>query len=374
MLKTIWRLVRTAVIVVGVLLTFFAVLEVLRAYQILREMHPIAGYCFLAVVLGLLLWCIIYVWGNMAVFPKQLKPPVIADFQNTANKKLKKYIRYLCRYIQRLLANPHLSEQEVTQLSESLSQLQAPPSGRAEMLNLVTTIEDNHIKPVLKTLDTAAAKQVRDSMRDIMVGVTLSPYKSADLLIVLYRNLVMVVRIVKVYRVRPVVSEQFHIFSDIINVIATVNYINMGKNLIEGLGSRVPGIGRFVDDIAQGIGAGFMTTITGHAAMDRCRSFRGWNEVEAKKHLLSHVGDFYNDVKDIFFKDVWSGLRGRAGHVPDEAADKVADALNETGSVLDNFVKVPVKAVTTTSQAVYDTTTKSVSFVGNLIKKPFKRK
>ena len=374
MLKNIWKLIRTAVIVIGVLLTFFAVLEVLRAYQILREMHPMAGYVFLAVVLGLLLWCIIYVWGNMAVFPRPLKAPAIADVENATDKQLKKYTRYLCRYIQRLLSNPHLSEQEITNLTSALSQFQPPPTGRAKMLNLITAIENDAIKPVLKTLDAAAAKQVRDSMRDIMVGVTLSPYKSADLMIVLYRNLVMVVRIVKVYRVRPAVSEQLRIFSDIINVIATVNYINMGKNLIEGLASRVPGIGRFVDDIAQGIGAGFMTTITGHAAMDRCRSFRGWNEVDAKKHLLSHVGDFYNDVKDMFFKDVWSGLRGRAGHVPDEAADKVADAIDETGSLLGSFVKVPIKAVTTTGQAVYDTTTKSVSFVGNLIRRPFKKK
>ena len=51
----------------------------------------------------------------------------------------------------------------------------------------------------------------------------------------------MVVRIVKVYRARPALGEQIRIFSDIINVIATVNYINMGKNLIESLGSRVPG-------------------------------------------------------------------------------------------------------------------------------------
>ncbi|MHC4855131.1 MAG: YcjF family protein [Planctomycetota bacterium] len=373
MLKTIWKLIRTAVVVIGVLLTFFAVLEILRAFQILHELHPAAGYAFLAVVLGLLTWCIIYVWGNMAVFPKPLKPPAIADFQNATDKQLKKYVRYLGRYIQRLLSNPNLGKQEIANLTAALSQLQSPPSDRSETLNLITTIENDPIKPVLKTLDAAASKQVRDSMRDIMVGVTLSPYKSADLLIVLYRNLVMVVRIVKVYRVRPALSEQLRIFSDIINVIATVNYINMGKNLIEGLGSKVPGIGRFVDDIAQGIGAGFMTTITGHAAMDRCRSFRSWNEVEAKKHLLRHVGDFYNDVKDIFFKDVWSGIRGRAGAAATDAADKVADAIDETGSILDSFVRVPVKAVTTTGQAVYDTTTKSVSFVGNLIKKPFKR-
>ena len=103
MLKTIWKLIRTAVVVVGVLLIFFAVLEILRAYQTLYNFHPIAGYCFLAVVLGLLVWLVVYVWGNMAVFPKPLKAPAIVDFQNANDRQLKKYTRYLCRYIQRLL-------------------------------------------------------------------------------------------------------------------------------------------------------------------------------------------------------------------------------------------------------------------------------
>jgi uncharacterized membrane protein YcjF (UPF0283 family) len=385
-LKTIWKLIRTAVIVIGVLLTFFAVLELLRAYQTLHNFHPIAGYAFAAAVIGLLAWLVVYVWVNMAVFPKALKPPKIDDVESATDRQLKKYIQYLKRFLQRLISNPNLSDDDRSQISTVLLQLESQlPSDRTETLNLITSIEENHIKPVLKTLDAAASKQVRDSMRDIMVGVTLSPYKSADLLIVLYRNLVMVVRIVKVYRVRPSLGEQLRIFSDIINVIATVNYINMGKNLIEGIASRVPGIGRFVDDIAQGIGAGFMTTITGHAAMDRCRSFRGWNEVDAKKHLLSHVGDFYNDVKDIFFKDVWAGVRGRAGAAATDAGDKVADAIDETGSLLDSFVRTPVKIVSTAGQTVYDvsatstkavykTGSKGISLIGDILKKPFRNK
>ncbi len=392
MLKTVWKLVRTAVIVIGILLTFFAVLEILRAYQTLYSFHPVAAYLFLAAITCLLIWLAVYLWCNLAVFPKPLKPPGILDFQNASDKQLKKYVKYLRRYVRRFIANPLLGDQDRNDLAGALSTLEMSPTERTEMLNVISAVEQNHIQPILKILDSAASKQVRESMRDIMVGVTLSPYKSADLLIVLYRNLVMLVRIVKVYRVRPALTELFAIFLDIINVIATVNYINMGKNLIEGLGSRVPGIGRFVDDIAQGIGAGFMTTITGHAAMDRCRSFRGWNKVEAKKHLLSHVGDFYNDVKDIFFKDVWAGIRGRAGAVPENADDKVADAIDETGSVLHKFVRAPVKVVTSAGQTVYDvgttgskavvgTTAKGVSLVGKTIKKtanffikPFKRK
>jgi uncharacterized membrane protein YcjF (UPF0283 family) len=355
MLKTAWKLLRTAIIVIGVLLSFFAVLEVLRAYQTLYVFHPWAAYVFLAVVLGLLVWLAAYVWINLAAFPRPLNPPRIADVQNATDRQLKKYLRYLRRFLLRLSANGLLNESRRAALTEAAARLEmSPPADRPGMLPHNRSKEDDRIRPALDALDELASRQVRDSMRDIMLFVTLSPYKSSDLLIVLYRNLMMLVRIVRVYRVRPALTEQLRIFSDIVNVIATVNYINMGKNLIEGLGSRVPGVGRFIDDIAQGIGAGFMTTVAGHAAMDRCRAFRGWNEVEAKRHMLSQVGDFYTDVKDIFFKDVWGSLRSRAGVTVGEAREKVADALDETGSALDDFIRQPIKAVYTAGQSVVD--------------------
>ncbi|MHC5158193.1 MAG: hypothetical protein ACYSOZ_08910, partial [Planctomycetota bacterium] len=147
MLKTIWKLIRTAVIVIGALLTFFAVLEILRAYQTLYTFHPVAGYIFLAVVLGLLVWLAVYVWGNLAVFPRPLRPPVIADFQNATEKQLNKYLKYLHRYILRLLTNPNLDQRKIESLSEILPQLQPPPAGREAKLKVIAEVEDNHIKP-----------------------------------------------------------------------------------------------------------------------------------------------------------------------------------------------------------------------------------
>ena len=40
--------------------------------------------------------------------------------------------------------------------------------------------------------------------------------------------------------------------------------------------------------------------------MDRCRAFKGWDQVEAKKTILNKAGDFYVDVKDLFFSDIFS--------------------------------------------------------------------
>ncbi|MHC5083332.1 MAG: hypothetical protein ACYTET_05270 [Planctomycetota bacterium] len=98
MIKTIWNLIRTGLIVFGVLLSFFAVLEVVRAYQTLSGVHPFVGFAFLAVVIGLLTWLVIYVWSNLAVFPKALKPPKIDDFENATDRQLKKYMLYLQRF------------------------------------------------------------------------------------------------------------------------------------------------------------------------------------------------------------------------------------------------------------------------------------
>lgn len=387
MLKHWFRIIRAVVAAVGVFLAFFAFIEVVRAYQTLRGLHPAAGYLFLLVILAAIGWLGWYLWVNLAAVPRALRPPVIADCKLATPRQLKKYLHYLRRFLERLTVNTAVSDEKhlhiqtaLTQIEQTLASHPTPETMRA----VIEVVEGRAIRPTLAEIDQLAAKQVRDSMRDIMVGVTLSPYKSADLFIVIYRNIVMTVRIIRIYNARPALAEQCRILLDILNVIATVNYINMGKNLIEGLGSRVPGIGRFIDDIAQGIGAGFMTTIAGHAAMDRCRAFKGWNVAEAKRHLLNHVGDFYNDVKDIFFKDVWQGVRHRAGSAAAEVGDKVADAIDETGSTITSFVRTPVRAVVnisaTAGQTVYQTGSKGFSFLGNSLKtvssfltKPFQK-
>lgn len=382
MLKHWFRIIRAVVTAVGVLLSFFAFIEVVRAYQTLRGVHPWAGYAFLAVITAAVGWLVWYLWVNLAAVPKTLRPPTIEDPAQASERQLKKYLLYLQRFLERLTVNPSVSDEKQGFIQIALDQIErtlADEPTAETMRAAIEVVESRAIIPALTDIDALAARQVRDSMRDIMIGVTLSPYKSADLFIVIYRNLVMTIRIIRVYNARPVVSEQCRILLDILNVIATVNYINMGKNLIEGLGSRVPGIGRFIDDIAQGIGAGFMTTIAGHAAMDRCRAFKGWDAADAKRHLLCHVGDFYNDVKDIFFKDVWQSVRHRAGAAASDVGEKVADAIDETGDTLASFIRMPVRAAsaagqtvvnvsTVSTKAVYHTSAKGVSLVGSIFK------
>lgn len=376
MLKNWFKIIRTSLVVIGVLLSVFAFVEIVRAYQTLYAMHPVVGYIFLGLIIAGLLWLILYLIVTIGSRPRVLIPPKIEDTQQASIHQLHKYIKYLCKYLSRLLDNELMTEDNVSLAMKGLSDLNKAFENfnKEEVIELITDVEKNVIEKILLDIDAHANKQVRASMRDVMLAVTLSPYKSADLLIVVYRNVVMVGRIIKIYNSRPTATQQLKMFADIFSIVATVNYINMGRNLIEALVSHVPGVGRFTDDIAQGIGAGFMTTVAGHAAIDRCRAFKGWDKVEAKKTILNKAGDFYMDVKDLFFSDIFSLVKTKAGVASSEFAEKVGSALDETGNVVTKCVSVPFKAGAAGTKAVVDTSFKGISWIGKGLWSPFRKK
>ena len=361
MLKATWKLIRFTLVLIGVLLSFIAFMELVRAYQTLRNIHPLVGWLYAAVIAVAVLWVIVYYWKTIGSRPRVLTPPAINDFENAGTRPLRKYGRYLSRYLERLSINPNLSEEQKqrakAERKQILQTLEAGPS-KETLLTLIQRAEKETIDPLLEVIDQKANRHVRDSMRDVMVFVTLSPYKSIDLAIVIYRNIRMVVDLIRMYNARPALKEQFRIFIDIFTIVATVNYIHLGRNLLESLGSHVPGVGRFLDDIAQGIGAGFLTTVTGHAAMQRCRAFSGWNPKQARDSVLSQLGDFYVDVRDVFFKDVWGLVTRGSGEALASAKGAAAAAIDETGRQLGKWIRVPVDLAVG---------------AGNIISKPFRR-
>lgn len=345
MLRNWLKTIKTVLIAVGVLLSFFAFIEFIRAYQVLRDVHPWCGHAFLVLLAAAIVWLFLRLAGTLLTQPPVLVPPRLGDPDKASARRLKRYAKYLTRYTDRLKTNVALSAEDrqlASGAKRELSRAIDVSGSREELIVAIEQTENECIKPLLDKIDEAAMKHVRTSMRDVMIAVTLSPYKALDLFVVIYRNITMMIRIIHTYQARPRLREQLRIYLDIAAVVATVNYINMGKNLIEGIGSKVPGIGRFVDDIAQGMGAGFMTTIVGHAAMDRCRAFKGWNEQTARVSLRNRVGDFYGDVRDIFKKDVLPSIMKRIGDSSRETVEKIGAALDETGNLVTSFVMAPI--------------------------------
>jgi len=352
MLRTWWKFIKTVAVAVGVLLSFFAIIELIRAYQTLRDLHPVAGFIFLAVLFCGIVWIIGYYVITVVLKPAALKPPAVAEPNNPTNRELHHYGKYLKKYVSRLIENDALSMADRDRARNCVDTFSAALENKDDhqiLLSAIERAEEEVIQPLLAELDRQAEKQIRNSTRDVMAAVAFSPYQAVDLLIVIYRNIAMVSRIVKIYNNRPRFRQQLRILSDTISVVATVNYLNLGKSMMEDLGSRVPIIGKSLDNIVQGIGAGLMTSVAGHAAMHRCRAFKKWSAEEAKANVREHVHEFYTDVKGIFHKDILPVLKNRLGEFSAKQWENIKagidSVLDETGNVIGKFIKEPLATV-----------------------------
>jgi len=98
---------------------------------------------------------------------------------------------------------------------------------------------------VLRMVDSFTPKQTPLIAAVFMLGVTLIPYQGIDFIIVLYRNGAMVLNVATIFASRPAIGEQWMILRDVLKVVATVNFINVSRNLVESLFAHVPVLGRY---------------------------------------------------------------------------------------------------------------------------------
>jgi hypothetical protein len=353
-----WKIIRTAVLAIGVLLTFFVLVEVLHVYTILRDTWYPLGYAFLLLIVAGFTWFSVYLFLNIRKRPKVLVPPHIKDLTVASPGECHDYCRYLVQYIERLILNPNLPAESTDIARRNIAWLEKfieSDSQPSVLLAEIDKTEKDIIEPCLSKLDEKAEGEVRKSVRDVMLGVTLSPYRAVDLLIVIYRNATMVNKIMCVYNSRPLLRDQVLIFRDVLRVVATVNYMNFGQKLMEQFLSRVPYIGPTLDDFAQGIGAGLLTSVAGHGAIYRCRSYERWDQEIAVQTMSSHVKGFVNDVKNMFKEDVLPKMRNRiyAAAPTDKTDDPgfwekttngISSALDTTEIVIDSLIRKPVVA------------------------------
>ena len=366
MLRIIWRRVLLIISVAMAILGFFALIELIRAYQVLNDLHPWLGIgyvCVLAIILVGLICCYI---RSVVTHPKALTPPDKADSR--------RYASYLVALSKRIDANTRLSDDlrqplryRVLELEQSLED-----ESSAEMALASGSIVTDCIEPCVRELDALAEQEVQGCVRDVMIGVTISPWRAADLLVVLYRNIRMVTAVISIYDIRPTVSSQIKTMVDIAKIVFTVNVLNYGSKLAENLASGIPFVGRFADDIAQGVGAGLFTSMAGHAARERCSCLQVWDEAAAQKRMGAKAKDFAGDLKGIVVSDILPRLKLRLPK--DDTADGpgvgerlkagVLSAMDDTSAVMDAFVKKPAvaagKSVASTSRSLASWTGRSI--------------
>jgi hypothetical protein len=295
----------------GALLGLVLLAEAARGYRALQALHPLLGYLFLLLLLGLTGWCGWMVTGVMRRFPRVPVPP---DPEALGGPESPRYRRARLEYDYRLFRvlqqNPNLSDYRLDMLRSTLAD--RPGKGRfrkpvppAEYLRFLDVLI---LEPALKELDQRAEELIRRAVRDTMVTVLLSPWRTADLVFVLYHNLSLFLALVRCYYVRPGLLSTIRILFDVLQVVAAVNLLNFMDRFTERLMARVPLLDRATDDLVQGFGAGLLTAAVGKTTMRRCRLVTPWNREQERSHCRTTAKAFLGYVREIFHQEILPGL------------------------------------------------------------------
>jgi uncharacterized membrane protein YcjF (UPF0283 family) len=342
-LKTISR----AITIAAAVLTFLLAMELIRAYQTLYGLHPWAGYAFAAVVAAGVFWLVGRLMGGWRYRPRTLKCPVAGDLDQADAAGLRRYGKYLGKYLSRLSINESLTDAQRGLAAAAAAELPARVRGcrdADELRHVLRQAESEQIEPLLADLDAKSESEISQCVRDVMIGVAASPWPLVDALIVLYRNGSMVSRVTHIYNSRPAVREQLSILVDTVRLVATVKLAHMMRKILERAVRDVPLAGRIAEALTQAVGAGVLTSAAGHAAKHRCRAFRGWNREEAVRDLRARLGDFLADC----WRVASETLMGPLGRFYQSSVDGLAaafkKAVDATVSVADTFVAKPVVA------------------------------
>jgi uncharacterized protein (DUF697 family) len=371
MFREFWKKAAKVVLAASIVLCFLLAVELIRAYQTLREMNPYVGYAYLVVLAVLAVWLAVRLLGGWRYRPGTLRPPHIEDFAAARPRELRRYARYLVRYLRRLATNESLAEPQRLAADAAADRLahvrgpavrrnpgaaapgNSPPYGGTTnvlavgdnaLLAACRAAEADAVEPLLAELDKLARAEVSGSVRDVMVGVAASPWPLADAFIVIYCNGRMVSRVTHIYNSRPPLREQLGIFADTARIVATIKLTFLMRKLLESFARSMPLVGRVAESLTQAVVSGVLTSAAGHAARHRCRAFRGWDRREAAADMRAHLGQFLRDCRQI----AMDNLVGVVGRLYQSSTEKVGEALRTTfdaaSDAADTFVVRPVAA------------------------------
>ena len=298
------KIIKKAAIGIAGLVLFLLILELIRAYQTLYTFTPILGYFFVFGIVLFVSWLGYNITKTVLSLPKKIKVPPY-DIRNPHRSKVK-YLKYLHKYAHRLLSNANIPADKKMALIAIRQDIQKHTNVNDEqsVQNAINRLENEVLDIGLSYLDEEAENIVRDSVRDNILAVTFSPFRTTDSLFVIYRNLSMFNQILRIYKQRPAITEFFQTMKDVLKIVVGVNILNYTQKFTEKLMSKIPLLDRATDDILQGIGAGILTTSVGKATIRRGRCYKQWDPEKELENFGKSVSAFLSYVRGIITKDV----------------------------------------------------------------------
>jgi hypothetical protein len=176
-----WRLVSRAVLILGLLLTFAVVVEVLDLFLALHRVSPTLAWSFGVLGGGCVVGGLIYLAWAIRARPRVLTPPRPVVFEAADERTLAEHLRYLGRYARNLSRNPLLSVADRSRARDFSGRAPRLPrtASKEEIEARIKAAEADLLLPLLTRLRGAAEEEVQRCVRDVMMGVTISPIANA---------------------------------------------------------------------------------------------------------------------------------------------------------------------------------------------------
>lgn len=335
-MKTLLKNIERVAVILGVAASFLAVLEILQAYETLDRIHPWVGYAFLGIV-ALLIAYLVYQVRLIFRFSRVPTIPNVEDHGRLTRRERQQILRFLNIIRTRFCQNQVLkneTENQLSELADAIQDLEKSGKTNEDFLQQFTSIEKNQIAPLIMVLDKQAEIVVSRQVGMVSLGSALSPYRSLDLYIVLNRNFRMITEIIRIYRSRPSVRETIAIFYDISRTLAAVNLLNSIDTLWMGISKHFPSwVGKLGEHLSEGLFSGLLTSITGHAAIDRCRTYQPWSAEEAARKYRGKLERWGRDIVKSLLREPfnWKNWKKKpANDGDDEHSQDPEETLHES--------------------------------------------
>jgi hypothetical protein len=324
--------------------------EVKGLFDAAYDVHPAAGYAFLAAVAVLLWYGAIRPMRRYWAVPAAVRPPASGTWADADLGALARRARFLAKVADNLARNPRLQGivPEIMLARVEAERIEvaarAPGASRETLKADLRALESVRFESIFRPLDSEANQVIRGEALAVGLGTAVSMNGTLDAWIVMWRNLSLVSKLANVYYGRPGVRGTLFVIRDVATAMFLATKL---QGAVEGAANFLGGWfgragGALVGPAADGAVNALITVRIGYVAKARCRSFQVWNDatlgdilVSCFKEAASHGKGVVVDV----FRGAKGGLRRVSGEVWQRATGLVskffpkpsADPLGDLG-------------------------------------------
>lgn len=304
-------------------------------YRLFDDLHPVAGYAYIAVLTLALIWVVARPVAAFLSVPAAARPPdILIDPKAPEPDAIAARLRYDVRYLQMLAANPEVqAERAAIDAGIAKGRKLAAKAARTDLKDVhglsaeLETFEREHVEALLAPLDKKVNQIIHSEAVGVGVATALSMNGTVDAFIVLWRNANLIARISKIYFGRPHLTGSLRILRDVAAIVVAARALedvtDITGDLIGSLLGRMGGLiaGPVMDG---GINA-MMTLKLGYLAKRRCRSFKGWTAVQASAISEEALEDVKKESGSVI-----SDLLKRTGGLTAQAARAAEMAMSSS--------------------------------------------